>query len=92
MDVKAIDLNVQFCYFSHTEQVPNRGACEHRFSASSTPVHYLLLSQAFTMAHLNRFPAMIRGTVREPGARREPAELMRIRELDPRSRCGEARP
>ena len=42
------------------------------------------------MGHLNRFPAMIRGTVREPGTRKEPAELMRIRELDPRSRCGES--
>ena len=40
------------------------------------------------MSHLNRLPAMIRGTVREPGARKEPAVLMRIRELDPRSKCG----
>jgi hypothetical protein len=41
------------------------------------------------MANLNRFPAMIRATVREPGSEKEPAELMRIRELDPRSKCGE---
>ena len=42
------------------------------------------------MSHLKRFPAMIRGTVRESGARRQPAELLRIRELDPRSKCGES--
>ena len=41
------------------------------------------------MSHLNRFPAMIRGTLREPGARRQPAELLRIRELDPQGTCGE---
>lgn len=42
------------------------------------------------MAHLHRFPAMMRATIREPNDRREPAELLRIRQLDPRSRCGES--
>lgn len=41
------------------------------------------------MPSLNRFPAMIRGQVREQDTPRAPRELMRIRELDPRSQCGE---
>jgi hypothetical protein len=41
------------------------------------------------MAHLKRFPAMMRATVREPGSRGVPAELLRIRQLDPRSKCGD---
>jgi hypothetical protein len=41
------------------------------------------------MAHLNRFPAMMRASVRDGVREREPAELMRIRQLDPRSKCGE---
>ena len=41
------------------------------------------------MRHLNRFPAMIRGRVREDDSRNDPRELMRIRRLDPQSTCGE---
>lgn len=51
---------------------------------------YTLWQKEFSMPHLNRFPAMIRGTVRESSSRREPAELLRVRSLDPRSRCGES--
>lgn len=42
------------------------------------------------MPYLNHFAVMIRGIVRESASRREPAELLRIRQLDPRSRCGES--
>jgi hypothetical protein len=41
------------------------------------------------MRHLNRFPAMIRGRVREADSNEAPRELMRIRQLDPQSKCGE---
>jgi hypothetical protein len=84
---ESIDLRASIHYFSLTEQDPNHGS---RSSLSATlyrrslPIRW----QRFTMSHLNRLPAMIRGTVREPGVRKEPAVLMRIRELDPRSKCG----
>lgn len=41
------------------------------------------------MDQFNRFPAMIRASVRDGVRVSEPAELMRIRQLDPRSKCGE---
>jgi hypothetical protein len=84
---KRIDPGPSSDYFSFTEQDPNHGSPPSS-SATSARRSLLIRWQRFTMAHLNRLPAMIRATVREPGARKAPSVLMRIRELDPRSKCG----
>lgn len=84
---KSIDLVPGKPYLAHTEQCPNH-TTPHAFDWPSVLVRYLFSLQPLTMAHVNRFLAMIRGTVRERDGGNEPAELMRIRELDPRSKCG----
>ena len=84
---KGIDLVPGKPYFAHTEQRPNQVALR-AFDGPNARMRYLFSLQPFTMAHVNRFLAMIRGTVRERDGGNTPAELMRIRELDPRSKCG----
>ena len=84
---KDIDLLPGEPYLRHTEQDPNLAA-GHAFDTPSGRMRYLFSLKPLTMVHVNRFLAMMRGTVRERSGDKKPAELMRIREIDPRTKCG----